>query len=216
MKAKSFIEIWKEFHKEELKDLIGTFSYDNKVGKTEAILGKKKDVNSKLGYFIENYFAKHHVEQTRLKYFKEDFTRDLTVVQKGKKYKVKTKSYHNEPIKSTIKNYYYSYELILEHENDILLCQQEMIKLTYFKAPLKVLVTYCWDNEKDDENKIYRDRAKCNFQTIIEKSNQYFPENNSTEYLLIIGQKNQTDFNWYYYIFKFNWTEKIVEEGTII
>jgi hypothetical protein len=193
MKAKEFLNIWKNFHNQKLNSEIDKFHYYEKKLKTHIILDG-------IDQFIIGEYQKLNKP---MKSFREDYTRDLTFVHDVNENVVITKSYHDDPLPSSF-GHYYKYEIILEHENDILLCQQEMIKLTYFKSPLKVLITYCWDNKEEDKYKVYREKAKNNFKDIIEKSNKDFPENISTEYLLIIGQKFTAKYEWYCYAYKYN------------
>lgn len=84
------------------------------------------------------------------------------------------------------------YEVIVEHENNIDTAWQEMIKLTSFRAKLKVLITYNYAEEVDQEYHKHIKSLEENFQKIIEQTNQVLPEPPDTEYLLIIGQRKES------------------------
>jgi len=95
------------------------------------------------------------------------------------------------------------YSILLEHENNIYMCYEEMAKLCYCRARLKVLITY---NENVDSAGNYpyvNETVKSNFETVIKQSNEQFPENCEVEYLLLIGQKEQHKLNWFSYAFDF-------------
>jgi len=76
-------------------------------------------------------------------------------------------------------------DAVIEHENDYQRCFDEVRKLTELKAKLKVLITYPPDNES--KNAIIEKMSKG-----IKQSNNYFPENSTTEYLLILGSNNNS------------------------
>lgn len=95
------------------------------------------------------------------------------------------------------KLYPISYDIVIEIEieNNLEGAWQEMIKLTWIRCPLKILVTYNqkWSNEDD--------MLRQSFTTNISQSNITFKENQDTEYLLIIGNKDNDLLNWKSYKF---------------
>jgi len=84
-------------------------------------------------------------------------------------------------------------DAIIEHENNYQRCFEEVRKLTELKAKLKVLITYPPDNKS--KNAIIEKMSKG-----IKQSNNYFPENSTTEYLLILGSNNNS-INWKFVCF---------------
>lgn len=79
-----------------------------------------------------------------------------------------------------------------------------MIKLTYDRARLKVLITYNENVDKKSDYKFINEILTNNFRTKINQANTKHPENSETEYLLIIGQKVNNNLIWYSYIFDKN------------
>lgn len=81
------------------------------------------------------------------------------------------------------------YELLLELENNRSTCWQEMYKLTQLRGRLKVLVTYDKEYYTDHQNfNVALEHLDSNFKSIIKQANDQFPENEQTEYLLIVGK----------------------------
>lgn len=94
------------------------------------------------------------------------------------------------------------YPLLLECENDTAMAYQEMVKLTYYRAPLKVLV--CYDYGSKSRWGYAKERLIKNFHEIIHQTNEWFPENPQTEYLLIIGTVQPTQWLlWSYMMYSF-------------
>lgn len=92
------------------------------------------------------------------------------------------------------------YTILLEHENLFDQVDEELFKLINRRSPLKVIVTY-----KVKQDPIIRIDEKVKmFCSIIKKSNAWFPENESTEYLCIFGYRNETDSALLWRAFIFN------------
>lgn len=105
-------------------------------------------------------------------------------------------------------DYYYPSEILilLEHENNISDCWREMIKLTYKRAKLKVLITYSKYESVSGEVANEVRLLSENFQTIIKQSNEIHREEPNTEYLLIVGLWSKDKIqNW-----KLSWYKKYV------
>ena len=96
------------------------------------------------------------------------------------------------------------YDILLEHENEIYYSWQEVAKLAYVRGFLKVLITYNTENINDiqlnEENLMMIDM----FNTIIEQSSDGLPDNSETEYLLLMGRKEDYKLIWTSIIFDFN------------
>jgi len=173
---------------------------DNKLW-TELTIGTKQseEMNSPFGDFIKN--------KTGLRYRKEDGLTDLSFATKNsfdKVYSLHEKQVDRTKVISDSVYYPSFYEILVEHENDIYSCYEEMAKLTYSRARLKVLITY---NENTDDTSDYKyaiDILLENFRTIIKQANQKYPENSKTEYLFIIGQIDSNKLVWYSCIFNHN------------
>lgn len=112
----------------------------------------------------------------------------------------------------TIKDKYGFYPkefiMVVEHENNFKGCWQEMTKLAYFKAKLKVLITYNEPNKKDNNDVL--EVLSTNFGDIIRQSNLDYPDNDFTQYVLIVGQKIENSINWDYYSFDIRGNIKII------
>ncbi len=127
----------------------------------------------------------------QLDYIKEDCLFDLSVYYSekfeniysydvdGKATKINTKSNTTNAI-------------LIEHENNILLAYEEMIKLTYVKAKLKVIISY--DRWNDIE--FAKERLSNNLKQIVYQANQRITESLSTEYLIIVGQNKGDKIFW--------------------
>jgi hypothetical protein len=78
--------------------------------------------------------------------------------------------------------------VLIEHENREY-PEEEMWKLVHFRAPLKVLIFYDWnENEKTTQNRRQWLVNKLqSLQNILQKVNTFFAENPQTEYLFLIG-----------------------------
>ena len=84
------------------------------------------------------------------------------------------------------------YDILIEHENSIGLSYQEMLKLVYMRARLKVLITYTFDSDDTDKQELQAlaaiVHARKQFDRMINDSNANYPENPDTEYVFIVGQ----------------------------
>jgi len=92
--------------------------------------------------------------------------------------------------------YFYPVEglVLFEHENKIDSAKEELYKLLYRKAPLKVIVSYLYRDSLVEKLSDY----KRKFSEMIRVSNEWFSENKGTEYLFIIGHGKELDkITWY-------------------
>ncbi|MCD4697736.1 MAG: hypothetical protein K8S16_16045 [Bacteroidales bacterium] len=180
--AINFIKCWKEFDNKE-----SLIKYWDEPKWTERIIGPRKSTRKKspLGKFLEDYFDKENI--VKLKYLTENYKIDLVLSSCGNdNFEIND----IEGNKLKIEDFYpRSYSILVEHENDIRTCWEEMAKLTYFKARLKVLITYNDSLKRDEYNERVSKEICENFEKIIMQSNSIYPENDLTEYLLIIGNK---------------------------
>ena len=131
--------------------------------------------------------------EDEFKYRTEDGTIDLAFSRKS--------NFYNNEIetldKSKISDFFWpkQYDLILEHENNIKCSWQELLKLSYISAKLKVLITY---NTKNDlktmelENRIMHD----NLLEVVKNDIAF------DEYLLLIGSVQNLKITWRYFIEK--------------
>lgn len=145
-----------------------------------------------------------HFENTfklkgKLEYRKNDFT------VFGDKLFDNVQSFNNNALIDS--TYHREIVGLIEHENNYLLSYEEMIKLTYQRAKLKVVITY---PESINEFEILKE----NFLNIISQSNSSIAlnENHSTEYLLIIGYLIESkQIEWKNFIVKIEdlWNKRI-------
>lgn len=89
--------------------------------------------------------------------------------------------------------------VLIEHENGPNV-EEEMWKLVHWRAPLKVLIFYDWDEcEKTTEKRRDWLEAKLgNLAQISRAVDGFWPENKETEYLFIFGNRgtDQGDIVW--------------------
>lgn len=199
MSAKDFFAHWVHFINEEIKskpNWINKYNNDDNWW-TKQILGTKqsKSEKSPFGDYIANRIS--------LRYRTEDGLTDLSFATDFSLENVyslhENKDDRNPAISK--KNYFPQfYEILLEHENDIYSCYQEMAKLAYSRSRLKVLITYNENVDATSNYKYVTDVLLENFCEIITQSNQKYPENNETEYLLIVGQLDNKNLAWNAYI----------------
>ena len=79
--------------------------------------------------------------------------------------------------------------VLIEHEN-LGNIEEEMWNLIFFRAPLKVLIFYDWDENRNKKQKIWvKDKLKT-LKKMLETVNGFYPECEQTEYLFIIGNTN--------------------------
>lgn len=216
----SFIECWKSFT-ETSKDHLLT-KYDCSDW-TNYICGEKKSTND--GSPFGDYFAKYFSD--KYCYRKEDGLVDLAIFKERefiKNIQKIAKRSNNETF--SLGNFPTSYEVLIEHENDVKRAYEEMFKLTYFRAYLKVLVTYIWDPSGDEMWPEVHKQLSRNFESIIKQTNEKYPENVDTSYILITGQRISGKLIWKYtgfsvmntlkqtdsYVLVHDWTKPSINE----
>ncbi len=192
----TFIDCWKEFVKNN-KDVL-LKNYDSPDWTKLVIGADKSTVNegSPFGDHFLNHFGNDY------QYRKEDGTVDLSIYKKEfvkDIYKISKKSHHE---KINLDNCPVNYDILIEHENDPSKCYEEMYKLTYYRANLKVLVTYLWDTSTREDNWYEKhERMTDNFETIINQTNMKSPENVDTKYISIVAQRLGEKLIWSYMVF---------------
>ena len=201
--ASSFIEAWKVFIKIEREKILN--NYFKPKNRTKAVIGnnKRTKTESPLGNALLSYFNENEKEECE--YRTEEYSIDLVVAKKENFTHRDLKT--NEELGKDKGFYPYLYEIIIESENYKKRTWEEMIKLTRYKAKLKVLITYAdaiaggKDPDKDVKNTISN-----NFKKAIEFANSDFLENKETKYILIIGQRENNGnarniINWNIHIY---------------
>jgi hypothetical protein len=207
MKATQFISKWKDLIK-DLKDNTEFLKcYRDDTSWTELVLGdgkkngereREREVEDNNPMTDKSRLGAVVIDDNSLRYRKEDAKIDLVFGKENFIIDVKNSNKINNSC-----FYPKVYEIIVEHENNIATAWQEMVKLTTFRAKLKVLITYNWgedENDKKDYSKNIETTAQ-NFGNIIKQTNEVFPENPDTEYLLIIGQRKVENVFWHYFIY---------------
>ena len=211
--AKNFIQVWVEFFKSE--DPLN--SYDINKDYTKKMIGYfnadiNHNENSKLLIYIRDKMG------PTLNIYTQDRYSDVSFYSDHAFQGVMSLQYDKKQREDNLKKIDYKWwsqcMISLEHENDYLMCYEEMIYLTTRRARLKVLVTYFDDYNIEGTRTVLE--ALCeNFSTIIRQSNLLFNENEQTEYLLIVGSRLKEDnkqkrFIWNMQAFNWSgqWTEK--------
>ena len=177
-----FNRCWDQQAKQDYKELSQIFEESSKL--TEFMLGNHdRDCNS---------HDSGHLEKVCKCYYHEEGRDDMHLhIGDGRK---KHEYYHLDA---------YAYQegddwphdhlhMILEHENNIGKIKEEFRKLLDLRSPLKVLVSYDWN---DDEKT--KPKRQDELPTIISeldemnsKTYEVHPEAKDTEYLLIVGNRN--------------------------
>ena len=95
----------------------------------------------------------------------------------------------------------------LEHENNISSFSEEIAKLLYVRAPLKVGITYILRNGHDANTKFQQEQSRiireaAGLESII---SQWLPEQADAEYLYLVGVEHEArQLEWWYYKFNAN------------
>ena len=197
MKAKAFSKTWKKFIIETVKDQ-NIWLFNQAKTRSAAIFGEhgSSHPDSPLGNYFKEKFKK-------LSYRKEDGLADLSISKESafegthNLYDPKTEKY----TQIEIVNCPVFYDVLVEMENDPRKCYTNMIKLTTLRAKLKVLITYNWDKEADNDYKFVYKTLRNNFRKIIKQANKSCKEIN-TEYLLIVGQHGEKAQDWNFFVLK--------------
>jgi len=194
--AHDFIGLWKNFLQKKLDEgWADKWKRDNSW--TEYIIGNKRssNCNSPLGNHIVEFFP------ASLNYRTEDGSIDLSVYEE--KPLMQFFRLENGSIVPFTSEFYPSnYVIFLEHENKIHDAWREIAKLTYFQAPLKILITYhSKDNITEVKRSLETKMLEESFKSVLSKNASNWPENKSTEYLLIIGGKFENELHWEYLLF---------------
>jgi hypothetical protein len=212
MTAREFLNLWIDFLNKKIVDHISWLQdYDKNKRWTEFILGEKQSRGS--GSPLGEYIA----QKTGLRYRTEDGLTDLAFAPKESFAGIH--SLHEDPDKRKTnldeKLFYpQHYEILVEHENNIYTCYEEMAKLTYSKGRLKVLITYNENVDKKSDYKYADEILADNFSTMIKQANLKYPENPETEYLLIIGQLNHNILEWESFVFNHEGKYYKISPGT--
>lgn len=200
--ATKFIGAWSIFIKDHISNGWKEAYLDNTKW-TKFILGTKQskiNTGSPLGDAILGHFGK-----SAFRYRKEDGLFDLTVAPTQSFHGVKSQHEVEKARTPVIDNQSYYppyYDILIEVENNVETCWEEMTKLTYAKSKLKVLITYNWDVEPDQDYHYVSEILINNFSEIIKQSNAEFPENEETQYMLIVFQKKEDQLYWNSGVFK--------------
>lgn len=78
--------------------------------------------------------------------------------------------------------------VLIEHEHGMNI-EEEMWKLIFWRAPLKVLIFYDWneDAKETEKRKDWLSNKLIKLKKMLDVANQRFPEADKTEYLFVIG-----------------------------
>jgi len=199
--AEEFARLWVDFINQQILSESGWQKwYDHEYKKwTEKTIGLpvSEEENSPFGTFIKS--------KTGLRYRKEDGLVDLTFAPDNNfegilslKEKPEDRWDVLEQDSNGVPFYPRYYSILVEHENDIYKCYEEMVKLAYCRARLKMLITY---NENVDSTGNYpyiEETIISNFGLIVKQANEDFTEPADSEYLLLLGQKDGDELKWTY------------------
>jgi len=212
----TFIKAWNSFldspNNNEINESISDCLTEDFRGsnRTKTIMGLQEYGKvSPLGNYLESYYftEAHKRVECRTEYDKIDL-----VIGKSDNNFQFNREYESQKKRNASIFYPKVFEIIIEHENDFKSCWQEMTKLTYRKARLKVLITYNKPNENGKEHREILEVLRTNFRDIIMQANREFPENEMTQYILIIGQKVYINkyLKWDYFAFDIKGNCKVI------
>lgn len=188
----SFIDCWKSFVSKP--EFLQNY---NGPRRTEFIVGKKG--SSPFGNHFVEEFGNTYGYGTEdglvdLSIYKRKFFKgvlDIQVLHKGWKFR-----------DDLLEQFPVHYDVLLKNENSIENAYMGMRRLTCLRARLKVLVTYIWDPsiEGDDGDEAHKLLCR-NLEVVIKQTNDAYPENGETNYILITGQRVNQKLIWRYTCF---------------
>ncbi len=192
--AQQFLNLWLEFsqkHIESNADWVN--QWNNNDGWSKFILGTKTSCSNLSP--IGNFFSERI---PNLKYRTENSLVDLTMSVRESFQSIPTLFTNHVPgvLETYASHYPVIHDVLFEHENAIYFSWHEVVKLTYAKSYLKVLVTY--NSDTLQENIVTKENEMMfnTVQTILEQSSREFAENEQTEFLLLIGRKKENILSW--------------------
>ncbi|MBV6641044.1 MAG: hypothetical protein KI791_10005 [Cyclobacteriaceae bacterium] len=196
--ASEFISTWKAFMTFKTQTPDWKDHWNSNTDWSNFILGGKKSSNktSPIGQFFQNKYGEQN-----LGFRSEDGLVDLTLFDKSDALEFELLDKNWKPEKIRRPDYPCHYQVLIEHENNIYTAWEEIAKLTYYRARLKVLITYISDDLPIDKRNLEIKMMESSLKDVISKSNRIFPEHTSTEYLLIIGAKDRDQLVWNYRTF---------------
>jgi hypothetical protein len=131
--------------------------------------------------FLENVMSRLQSKEQMLEYRRENYSIDAVFIGGIDLFK---------------SDYGYPSELhvLIEHEKRENI-EEEMWKLIHWRAPLKVIIFYDWDEDEKSTNSRtnWVDTKIIKLLEMLDTVNAFFPENVDTEYLFLIG--NRMDVN---------------------
>ncbi|HED38889.1 MAG TPA: hypothetical protein ENJ13_00495 [Chromatiales bacterium] len=136
--------------------------------------------------FLASIMTRLTENKTELEYKREYYTLDALYVGGENLYR-QNRTYPSE------------LNVLIEHEQGDNV-EEEMWKLIFWRSPLKVIIFYDWNEYEKTTNarREWLDRKLIKLVDMLNKANAYFPENQETNYLFIIGNRVEKDQlpNW--------------------
>jgi len=172
----AFKEVWTERMEEDQAGLLA--AYAKRPAWTNYMLGRRREDGD--GSFLKAVMEK--LERS-LKYKREWYTVDSLFVS-GET--LHLPSGHDHYFSSRL-------DVLVEHEHGGSI-EEEMWKLIFWRAPLKVLIAYdYWESKKEGKEKKRRwlaDKME-RLQAMLASANRAFPENGNTEYLFLVANREK-------------------------
>lgn len=205
--ATEFFKTWVDYIEHVSVDSKGTWrnAWDSNSEWSKLILGGKKSSNqtSPLGQFFQKKYGES------LGFRSEDGLVDLSLFDEDSLIEIQQldKNWGFETFEK--ENYPTSYLALIEHENDIYTAWQEIAKLSYFRAPLKVIITYYSDSANSEEKRSKEfEMITTTLREVLKATWDSFKEVSTTEYLLIVGGLVNEQLKWRNVIFEANGKER--------
>lgn len=189
MNASGLIECWKDFS--VIQPFLNPSNWNNTKSWTIETIGRASFEGE------HSPFGKALCEKNKdtLIYRKEEWNIDLVIARKER---LSTTAIGVEPSANWLLPAIY--EVCLEHETNCLDSWQEMIKLIYMRAKLKVLISYNIDSDgtpSQEERVVGVERRVVEqFDSMIDASNQVHADNPATEYAMILGRLCNNQIIW--------------------
>jgi len=131
--------------------------------------------------FLSKVMARLDKNESALEYKREYYTLDALYVG-------------GEDLFRENKTYPSQLQVLIEHEQGDNI-EEEMWKLIFWRSPLKVIIFYDWNEYEKSTNArmVWLDNKLKKLVDMLDKANAYFPENEKTNYLFIIGNRIEKD-----------------------
>lgn len=199
MEAAGFIRIWKLFTVELLQRPDWQQAWTRDGEWSRFILGTKR--SSSCDSTFGNFLISHSDSPMEWRYRTEDGLSDLAFTKQANFRPLPTLDDGHQLATHELGHemmFPVRYDIIMEHENAIYSCWEEVTKLSYVHAPLKVLVTYTWDHQKRSKALAEVEMVERIASQVLSESSSVLGYKTGSEFLLIVGSRTEIGIDWYF------------------